>query len=50
MLDELIQDVARAIASASIVEDSMRREWLDAALDPAASATELSNGSKCPPG
>ena len=36
MLDELIQDVARAIASASIVEDSMRREWLDAALDPAA--------------
>lgn len=36
MRDELIQDVARTIASAPLVEDRVRREWLDAALDPAA--------------
>lgn len=36
MLDELIEDVARAIASAPLVEDQVRTEWLAAALDPTA--------------
>jgi len=36
MLDELIEDVARAIASTPLVEDLVRGEWLAAALDPTA--------------